>query len=68
MKPYKAQAHIKSLNGKTAEITVLDKPNINENYYIVDYGGTKCSAVFNYFVCKFYADDVHEIIQGENHE
>ena len=37
MKPYKTQAHIHSLNGKMAEITVLDK--VGDNDYIVDYKG-----------------------------
>ena len=46
-----------------AEITVLDKPNKNENKYIVEYGGVKCSAIFNYFVCEYYADDIYGIIK-----
>ena len=36
MKPYKTPAHIHSLNGKLAEITVLDKVG-DDNDYIVDY-------------------------------
>lgn len=56
MKPYKAQAHINSLNGELREITVLEKAGDND--YIVDFGGVKCHALFNWFVCCFYADDV----------
>ena len=40
MKPYKTQAHINSLNGKMAEITVLEK--IGDNDYIVNYKGVTC--------------------------
>ena len=34
MKEFKAMAHINSLNGKLAEITVLE--NVGDNDYIVD--------------------------------
>ena len=57
MKPIKATAHINSLDGKMDEITVLeDKGN---NHYIVDYRGVKCTAIFNFFTCNYYADDIY---------
>ena len=61
MKPYKTQAHIHSLNGKMEEITVLEK--VGDNDYIVDYKGVKCHALFNWFNCTDYADDVYTIIK-----
>lgn len=61
MKPYKAMAHIHSLNGEMREVTVLEqKDSVN---YIVEYGGVKCTAVFNFYVCQFYADDKYGIIR-----
>ena len=57
MKPYKTQAHINSLNGKIEEITVLDK--VGDNDFIIDYKGVKCHALFNWFVCEYYADDIY---------
>lgn len=57
MNEYKAMAHINSLNGEMAEITVLDK--VGDNDYIVDYKGVKCHALFNWFVCAYYADDIY---------
>ena len=61
MKPYKAKAHIHSLNGELREVTVLEqKDSVN---YIVEYGGVKCTAVFNFYVCQFYADDKYGIIR-----
>ena len=61
MKPYKAMAHIHSLNGELREVTVLEqKDSVN---YIVEYGGVKCTAVFNFYVCQFYADDKYGIIK-----
>ena len=43
MKEYKAMAHINSLKGEMAEITVLEK--VGDNDYIVDYKGVKCHAL-----------------------
>ena len=37
MKPYKAMAHIHSLNGEIKEVTVLE--NDGGNNYIVEYNG-----------------------------
>lgn len=63
MTPFKTQAFIQSLNlGKITstemdEITVLDK--IGDNLYKVDYSGTICTAIFNFFNCCYYADDIY---------
>ena len=54
-------AHINSLNGKFAEITVLE--NVGDNDYIVEYNGIKCLAIFNRFVCEYYADDVYKVVK-----
>ena len=58
MIPYKAMAHINSLDGEMKEITVLDKIQ-DKNEYIIDYNGVKCTAIFNWFNCTYYADDVY---------
>ncbi len=63
MYPFKTQAYINSLNvGKMQpevmdEITVLEK--VGDNDYIVDYKGVKCHALFNWFVCEYFADDLY---------
>ena len=44
---YKTMAHIHSLNGEMAEITVIEE--VGNNDYIVDYKGVKCHALFNWF-------------------
>lgn len=63
--PYTEQAHINSLEGKTDEITILEKVvgDARGTYYIVKYKDVKCTAVFNPFVCAFYADDVYGVIK-----
>lgn len=66
-KPYKAMAHIHSLDGDMREITVLSPEDIFghvvPNSYIVDYGGVICTAFFNPIVCQFYADDKYGVIK-----
>lgn len=63
MNGYKTQAYINSLNkGKMQpevmdEITVLEQ--VGDNDYIVDYKGVKCHALFNWFVCAYFADDIY---------
>lgn len=60
MKPFKTQTHIHSLDGAMDEITVLEEiTNDRQTTYIVDYGGVKCTAIFNPFTCEYYADDVY---------
>lgn len=60
---FQTQAYIQSLNiGKIQsevkdEITVLEK--VGDNDYIVDYKGVKCHAIFNWFVCAYFADDIY---------
>lgn len=67
MTPYKTQAYIQSLNQGLIkpthkdEITVLEK--VGDNNYIVEYKGVKCSALFNWFVCEYFADDGYGRIQ-----
>ena len=63
MKPFKTQAHIHSLKGEMDEITVHKE--LGNNDYIVDYKGVKCHALFNWFVCEFYADDIYRIVKEE---
>ncbi len=57
MIPFKTKAHIHSLGGEMDEITVLEE--IGDNKYLVDYRGVKCSAIFNWYNCTYYADDVY---------
>ena len=67
MKPYNGMAHIHSLNGEMKEITVLEQDTLFghpiPNAYIVSYGGVKCTAVYNFFVCRLFVDDKYGIIQ-----
>ena len=61
--PFVTKAHIHSLKGEIDEITVLKK--VGDNDYIVDYKGVKCHALFNWFVCEYYTDDIYRRIDDE---
>lgn len=58
---YTTMAHINSLKGGMDEITVLEE--LGNNDYIVEYKGVKCHALFNWFVCEFYADDIYRRVE-----
>lgn len=63
-KPYQTQAHIHSLGGAMDVITVLgEDKNGRQPVYIVDYKGVKCTAIFNFFTCTYYADDKYGRLQ-----
>ena len=69
MKPYVTLAHIHSLKGEMDTVTILDKNSDGtQTVYIVEYKGVKCSAIFNPFVCEFYADDKYGIIKENDDE
>lgn len=63
MTSFKTQAYINSLNQGLIkptykdEITVLEK--VGDNDYIVDYKGVRCHALFNWYVCSYFADDLY---------
>ena len=59
MKPFTTQAHINSLQGKKDE--KID--NARQPYYIIEYRGVKCTAIFNWFTGEYYADDVYGIVK-----
>lgn len=71
MKPYTVYAYIYSLNREKPQSTEIDEITILEEkehptkgkYYIAEYKGVKCTAIFNPFTCSYYADDVYGRIE-----
>ena len=57
----KCECHIHSLNGGLAEATILKR--FDDNRYIADYNGVKCTAIFNPFVGTYYVDDKYGLIK-----
>ena len=56
----KVQAHIRSLDGKFAEVTILQYNGDND--IIVEYNGKKCTAIYNIFA-GYYVDDIYGVIK-----
>ena len=57
----KVQAHIHSLDGKFAEVTILQYNGDND--IIVEYNGKKCTAIYNIFA-GYYVDDIYGVIKN----
>ena len=62
MTPLKTYAHINSLGGQTDEINVLQQGG--EKDYLGDYKSVKGHAIFNPFVCEYYADGPYSVVKG----
>ena len=56
----KVTAHIPSLDGKFAEVTILQYNGDND--IIVEYNGKKCTAIYNIFA-GYYVDDIYGVIK-----
>jgi hypothetical protein len=55
--------HIHSLGGELREATILEK--VGDNRYVAEFGGVRCSAIFNPFVGRFYVDDKYGVIKDK---
>lgn len=56
----KTQARIRSKDGQFDAVTICEW-NSNNNI-IVDYAGTKCTAIYNEFAGCVYVDDIDGIL------
>ena len=61
--PITEPMHIHSLNGQLKDATILEK--VGDNQYIAEYGGVKCTAIYNPFVGRFYVDDKYGVIKDK---
>ena len=66
----KVEAYIHSLKDRTNDRNVLGEAEIvkkiGDNLYLAEYNGVKCTAIFNWFVGKYFVDDLYGIMQGDN--
>ena len=62
-------AYINSLKDKEndrhvlGEATILEE--IGDNVYLAEVNGVKCTAIFNFFVGRYFVDDVYGIVKDE---
>jgi hypothetical protein len=55
----KVMAMVHSLEDM-AEVTIISETDCNN--VIAEYNGKKCTAIFNWFTCKYYVDDIYGVI------
>lgn len=61
--PITEPMHIHSLGSELREATIVEK--IGDNRYVAEFGGVRCSAIFNPFVGRFYVDDKYGVIKDK---
>ena len=57
----KCDCHIHSLDGGLAQATIIRR--LDDNQYLADYNGVRCTAIFNVFRGRYYVDDKYGIIR-----
>ena len=67
----KVKAYIHSLKNpatgqqRLAEAEIIER--IGDNLYLAEYNGVRCTAVFNYFVGRYFVDDVFGVRQVKDY-
>ena len=59
----KVQAYIHSLKDREHDRSVLGEAEIirkiEDNLYLAEYNGVRCTAIYNPFVGRYYVDDLY---------
>ena len=61
--PITEPMHIHSLSGELREAKIVER--VDDNQYIAEYNGVRCSAIYNPFVGHFYVDDKYGVIKDK---
>lgn len=63
----KVEAYILSLKNLEEDRNVLGEveiiQKIGDNLYLAEYNGTRCTAIYNPFVSRYFVDDVYGRVQ-----
>lgn len=61
----KVEAYIHSLKDHANNRHTLGEAEIigqiGDNLYLAEYGGIRCTAIFNVFLGRYFVDDVHGV-------
>ena len=62
----RVEAYIHSLKDRKTDTNKLGEADIirqiGDNQFLAEYNGVRCTAIFNYFVGRYYVDDVYGIL------
>ena len=65
----KVTAYINSLKDRENDRHVLGEAtiikSIGDNLYLAEVNGVKCTAIFNFFVGRYFVDDVYGVVKDE---
>jgi len=65
----KVKAYINSLKDRENDRHVLGEAtiikSIGDNLYLAEVNGVKCTAIFNFFVGRYFVDDVYGVVKDE---
>ena len=68
----KVKAFIHSLKDKEHNCHVLGEAEIikriDDNLYLAEVNGIRCTAIFNFFTGRYYVDDVYGVQEDVDHE
>lgn len=68
----KVKAYINSLKDQSNDQHILGEAEIikriGDNLYLAEYNGVRCTAIFNYFVGRYFVDDVFGVKQAKKYE
>ena len=67
----KCDCYVHSLKDRKTDTNHLGEATIikeiGDNLYLADYNGIKCTAIFNFFVGRYFVDDVYGVREGQRH-
>lgn len=62
----RVEAYIHSLKDRRTDTNKLGEAEIirriNDNQFLAEYNGVRCTAIFNPFVGRYYVDDIYGIL------
>ena len=67
----RVQAYIHSLKDRARDRHVLGEAeiikSIGDNLYLAGVNGVRCTAIFNFFVDRYFVDDVYGVVDDRKY-
>ncbi len=67
----RVQAYIHSLKDRARDRHVLGEAeiikSIGDNLYLAEVNGVRCTAIFNFFVDRYFVDDVYGVVDDRKY-
>ena len=67
----RVEAYIHSLKDRARDRHVLGEAeiikSIGDNLYLAEVNGVRCTAIFNFFVDRYFVDDVYGVVDDRKY-